>query len=115
MDVIALYTRLRPGQEQAYEQFHRVVPEDIAADLSERGVHDWRIWRHGRDLFHLVTAEDYARFASSPATNETAASWGSVVAPFLELGNDLADPQRNSLTEVWRLADQLRAVGPVGE
>lgn len=27
--------------------------------LREHGVHDWRIWRSGRDVFHLVDVEDY--------------------------------------------------------
>lgn len=112
MDVIVLYTRLKPGQEQAYEDFHRVVPDEIASDLRARGVHDWRIWRRGRDLFHLVTAEDYAAFARGPASNDTAAGWQAVMAQFLEVNNDLADPQLNSMTPVWGLEDQLRTGGP---
>lgn len=115
MDVIVLYTQLKPGQEQAYEQFHRVVPDEIAADLRARGVHDWRIWRRGRDLFHLVTAEDYAAFARGPASNDTAAGWQAVMAQFLEVNNDLADPQLNSMTPVWGLEDQLRAGGPAAD
>jgi L-rhamnose mutarotase len=115
MEMIALYTRLKTGQEQSYERFHRVVPDDIAADLRARGVHDWRIWRRGRDLFHLITAEDYDGFAKAPASNDTAANWQSVVSEFLEIDNDLQDPELNTMTQVWALQDQLRTDGPAGE
>jgi L-rhamnose mutarotase len=109
MEQIALYTRLSPGQEAAYEEFHRVVPIDIVDDLHARGVLDWRIWRRGVDLFHLVTVESYEEFVSSEATNDTAAGWREVVAPFLEINNDFAGS--NSMTQVWALQDQIsRAV-----
>jgi L-rhamnose mutarotase len=105
MDVIALYTRLHPGKEREYEDFHREVPAEIAEDLIARGVHDWRIWRRGQDLFHLVIAEDYERFRQSKATNSTADGWGEVMTPFLELNNELGDA--NTMTAVWSLQDQL--------
>ena len=59
MQRIALHTRLAPGREQEYEQVHAVIPEDLDKALREAGVHTWRIWRDGRDLFHVVEVEDY--------------------------------------------------------
>jgi L-rhamnose mutarotase len=105
MDVIALYTRLHPGMEGDYEAFHREVPSEIVEDLVARGVHDWRIWRRGQDLFHLVIAEDYERFRESKATNSTADGWGEVMRPFLELNNELGDA--NTMRAVWSLQGQL--------
>jgi L-rhamnose mutarotase len=107
MEVVALYTRLRPGQELAYEEFHARVPDEITEDLRARGVHEWRIWRHGRDLFHVVMAEDYASFAASEPLNVTAQQWGTVMAQFLEVNNDLSEPSKNTMAEVWSLSGQL--------
>jgi L-rhamnose mutarotase len=105
MDTIALYTRLHPGQEEAYEEFHRLVPDAIVEDLCARGVHEWRIWRRGLDLFHLVIAEDYELFVNTPVTNEVAAGWGALMSEFLALNNDFG--ASNRMTQVWALKDQL--------
>ncbi|WP_405970656.1 L-rhamnose mutarotase [Streptomyces sp. NBC_00988] len=103
MQFVALHTRLRPGMEEAYEETHREVPAALVHDLKARGVVEWRIWRHGRDLFHLVECEDYAAFAAGPATNETAETWGDRMDPYLEVQNDLSDPDRNMMRAVWTM------------
>ena len=52
MQTIALHTRLKAGREAEYERVHAVIPPDLDAALREAGVHEWRIWRDGQDLFH---------------------------------------------------------------
>ena len=59
MQRIALHTRLAPGKEEEYEKVHAVIPADLDQALREAGVHTWRIWRDGRDLFHVVEVDDY--------------------------------------------------------
>src|SRR6266542_3802848 len=59
MQRIALHTRLAPGKEEEYEKVHAVIPADLDTALREAGVHTWRIWRDGRDLFHVVEVDDY--------------------------------------------------------
>lgn len=103
MQLIALHTRLRPGMEEPYEEVHRVVPAELVRDLRARGVVEWRIWRHGRDLYHLVECEDYAAFAASAPTNVVAATWGERMDPFLEVQNDLSAPDRNIMQPVWMM------------
>ncbi|WP_238005996.1 L-rhamnose mutarotase [Dactylosporangium sp. AC04546] len=105
MQIVALYTRLRPGQELEYEKAHRVVPAEIADDLRARGVSEWRIFRRGVHLFHVVHVEDYRAFAAGPATNATAEGWGAVMEQFLEIQNDMDDPDRNLLGQVWALTE----------
>lgn len=107
MDIVALYTRLLPGKEEAYEQVHAVVPAELVADLRARGVSEWRIWRRGSDLFHVVHAADFRGFAASVATNAVAEGWDEAMAEFLEVGNDLSNPDGNLLREVWSLSNQL--------
>ena len=51
---------LREGHEAAYDAAHAVIPDDLAASFERVGIHDWQIWRSGRDLFHLVECDDFA-------------------------------------------------------
>lgn len=108
MEIVALFTRLRPGKELEYEEAHRVIPAELAEDLRARGVSEWRIFRHGRDLFHVVHAEDYRAFAASAPTNATAAGWADRMAEFLEVGNNMDDPDQNLLRPVWALSENER-------
>ena len=108
MQQVGLYTRLKPGMEEAYEAFHAVVPVDIVDDLRARGVSQWRIWRRGRDLFHLVECADYAAFVASPPNNPTAAGWGGLMETFLEVNHVLADPDLNVMRPVWALTENHR-------
>jgi L-rhamnose mutarotase len=47
-------TRLFPGQEEAYTRTHRRVPETLASALRDAGVVQWRIWRDGLSVIHLI-------------------------------------------------------------
>ena len=55
---VALHTRLKPGKEAEYESVHAVVPPELDTALREAGVHSWRIWRNGLDLFHVLEVDD---------------------------------------------------------
>ena len=103
-ETVVLYTRLRPGMGEAYDEFHRTVPPAVAGDLIARGVTEWRIWRHGRHLFHLVTVADYAAFLAGDAGNPVSESWQAAVAPFLEASNTSPDPDQNTARLVWALS-----------
>ena len=76
MDVVVLHTVLKSGREPDYDRLHQEIPEAVASALREHGVHEWRIWRDGRDVFHLVEVEDYAamraRLARPPRKPELA-------------------------------------------
>jgi len=57
---IALHSVLREGHEAAYDAAHAAIPADLMASFERVGIHDWQIWRSGRDLFHLVECDDFA-------------------------------------------------------
>src|SRR5690625_6716652 len=59
MQTIALHTRIAEGREADYVREHRQIPDDLDPALRRAGVRSWRIWRDGRDLFHLLEVEDY--------------------------------------------------------
>lgn len=41
-----------------YTRTHRRIPEPVAAALRAVGVVDWRIWRDGLTLFHVIETTD---------------------------------------------------------
>ena len=57
---VALHSILLEGHEDAYDADHAAVPDDLLASFERVGIHDWQIWRSGRDLFHLVECDDFA-------------------------------------------------------
>ena len=63
METVALHTRLKAGREADYDRVHATIPSELDGALREAGVHSWRIWRSGRELFHLAV-EDTRLFAA---------------------------------------------------
>lgn len=108
MVAIALHTVLAPGREQDYEDVHRTIPAALATALAEHGVRDWRIWRDGRDVFHLVDVDDLASFhAMRRALLDLPVNqaWQDTVGPMFEQPDDYeaADP---TLHLLWGLQEQ---------
>lgn len=108
MVAIALHTVLAPGREQDYEDVHRTIPTELAAALAGHGVRDWRIWRAGRDVFHLVDVDDVATFhamrralLSLPANQ----AWQATVGPMFEQADDYEDADP-TLPLLWSLQEQ---------
>ncbi|MCQ8827832.1 L-rhamnose mutarotase [Streptomyces malaysiensis] len=110
---VALHSVLKEGQESGYEQAHATVPEDLPAALRRAGITDWRIWRSGGHLFHLVDCEDFA--AAMAALDEDPANqrWqefiGAYVDHFEDTGGSPAESERMALGEVWQLSAQAKA------
>jgi L-rhamnose mutarotase len=103
---IALHTRLRAGSEADYERLHARIPAAMVAALREAGVRDWRIWRDGQDLFHLVDVADYDAMREVLRTHPANIAWQARVAEVLEVADDLSGKD-DSLTLLWTLLDQV--------
>jgi len=88
MQRVALHTRLAPGRADEYERVHAVIPADLDAALREAGVHGWRIWRDGCDLFHVVEVEDYQRMRHFLRDHPANVPWQARMAELLEVEDD---------------------------
>lgn len=105
MPQIALHTRLKPGAEPGYEAIHRSIPADVAAALTEHGVRDWRIWRDGTHLFHLIDVEDYHAMRHALRDHPANVRWQAVVAPLHDQPDDYSG-EDDGLPLLWSLAAQ---------
>ena len=108
---IALHTVLAEGREQDYENVHASIPGEVAAALRTHGVLDWRIWRDGRHVFHVVevgTGADYDRMRAALRDLPANQSWQATVGPMFDVadGYDGDDPRMPLL---WSLHEQLGA------
>ena len=102
----ALHTRLREGAAEAYDELHARIPDDLAAALRGAGVRDWRIWRDGLDVFHLVDVEDYAAMRAYLRDHPANVAWQARVTPLQSLPDDYSG-EDDGLPWVWGLSAQL--------
>jgi L-rhamnose mutarotase len=102
MERIALHTRLKPGRERDYEAVHAVIPAELDIALREAGVTAWRIWRDGRDLFHVVECADYRAMRAHLREHPANLPWQARMAELLEVEDDYSGDDRG-LPLVWEL------------
>lgn len=106
MPEIALHTRLRPDRVADYERLHATVPADLAAALRSAGVRDWRIWRDGTDLFHLVDVVDYRTMRDYLRDHPANVTWQGQVGPLHDVPDDYSGAD-DGIRLLWSFAEQL--------
>ena len=112
MAEIALHTRLRAGSEADYERLHARIPAAMVAALRGAGVRDWRIWRDGQDLFHLVDVADYDVMREVLRTHPANVAWQAQVGEVLEVADDLSGKDER-LGLLWTLLNQIAEAAPI--
>ncbi len=105
MPTVALHTTLKPGKELEYDAVHQVIPPAVAQALTEHGVRDWKIWRDGRDVFHLVDVEDYQAMRAGLRDLPANLEWQATVGPLFDQP-DSYDGNDNGIGQIWSLSDQ---------
>jgi L-rhamnose mutarotase len=103
MNRVALHTVLREGAEAEYDRVHATIPDDLRAALVDAGVRQWRIWRDGRHLFHLVDVDDYHRMRHTLRDHPANVPWQARMSQLLEVEDDYSGTD-NGLDLVWELA-----------
>jgi L-rhamnose mutarotase len=101
---VALHSIIREGREHDYDAEHRVVWPELAELLHDCGIDEWRIWRSGRNLFHLVDCDDFdaslAQLDASPLNQRWQDHINTIVDHF-EPG-----PSGMAIKHVWSLSLQ---------
>ena len=101
MQRIALHTKLKPGSENEYQAEHATIPAELDALLRQHGVHAWRIWRSGTDLFHEVEVEDWDQFKTAMAQEPVDQAWQVRMNAFLDTTG--GQSYQRELSQVWQL------------
>jgi L-rhamnose mutarotase len=86
---VGLHTRLKPGAEERYEEYHARVWPEVLAGIRAAGVSQWVIFRDGLDLFHYVECEDYDRAMAELARSEVDRRWQAEMAPLMDIAHDV--------------------------
>jgi L-rhamnose mutarotase len=102
LETVALHTRLREGREADYDRIHASIPVELDGALREAGVHSWRIWRSGRELFHLVEVDDYRAMRVFLAEHPANVPWQARMAELLEVEDDYSGTEPD-VRLVWEL------------
>jgi L-rhamnose mutarotase len=102
VETVALHTRLKPGSEADYDRVHAEVPDELDVALRDAGVHSWRIWRSGRDLFHLVEVDDYEAMRAHLRDHPANIPWQARMAELLEVEDDYSGAAPD-VKLVWEL------------
>jgi L-rhamnose mutarotase len=98
----ALHSVLKPGREADYDRVHARVPDELLSALKESGIRDWRIWRSGRNLFHLVECDDFDAALRALADDPRNQRWQAFIGDYVDHFEDPAD----GLPLVWQLSAQ---------
>lgn len=102
VESIALHTRLKPGTEEEYFDAHAHIPPELVSALKEAGVRNWRIWRSGLDLFHVVDVDDYQAMRHALADHPANVPWQARMAELLDVQDDYSGTD-TGIPKVWEL------------
>ncbi|WP_458112429.1 L-rhamnose mutarotase [Arthrobacter sp. R1-13] len=101
-ETIVLHTRLKPGAAQAYAGAHAAIPAELVTALKDAGVANWRIWRSGLELIHVVEVEDYKAMRKALAQHPVNLAWQARMAELLEIEDDYTGND-SGVPLVWEL------------
>ena len=97
--IVALHSVLRAGREEEYDSAHERIPDDLIEAHQRAGIHEWRIWRSGSDLFHIVECDDFASAIRALEHDPANERWQAFIGSYVERS-------ATALPLVWSMRDQ---------
>ncbi len=97
----AFVLRVRPDKIDEYVDAHRDVWPELLASLTEAGIRNYTIFRHGNEVFGYFEADDLEAAAAYMETQEVNARWQDTMAGLLE--ERVPDAGPPTLEEIFRL------------
>ena len=101
---VGIHTRLNPGVEERYEEYHRAVWPDVLAAIRRAGITEYLIFRDGLDLFHYIECDDYDRAIAQLAGDPVNIRWQAEMAPMMAVAHDYSGTSRDRLPLIFDLA-----------
>lgn len=100
---VGLHTRLKPGAEARYEEYHREVWPDVLDAIRRVGITKYVIFREGLDLFHFIECDDYDRAISELAQDPVNVRWQNEMAPMMAKAHDFGGHSSDRLPMIFEL------------
>jgi L-rhamnose mutarotase len=100
---VGLHTRLKPGVEARYEEYHRAVWPDVLKAIRRAGIAKYLIFRDGLDLFHYIECDDYDRSIAELAQDQVNIRWQAEMAPMMAKAHDFSGESSDRLPLIFQL------------
>jgi L-rhamnose mutarotase len=100
---VGIHTRLKPGVEERYEEYHREVWPDVLAAIRRAGITEYLIFRDGLDLFHYIECDDYDRAIEDLAVDPVNIRWQAEMAPMMAVAHDYSGKSSDRLPLIFEL------------
>jgi len=100
---VGLHTRLKPGVEARYEEYHRAVWPDVLAAMRRVGITRYVIFRDGLDLFHYIECDDYDRAIAELADDPVNVRSQAEMAPMMAKAHDFSGQSTDRLPMIFQL------------
>ena len=103
---VALHSVLRDGSEAGYDEAHKRIPRDLIEAHLRAGITDWRIWRSGTHLFHLVECDDLAHALQLLEDDPANLRWQESIGVFVD-HFEVPSTFAEGLPLIWGMRQQL--------
>jgi L-rhamnose mutarotase len=100
---VGLHTRLKPGAEEGYEEYHVAVWPDVLAAIRRVGITKYVIFRDRLDLFHYIECDDYDRAIAELAQSPLNQRWEAEMAPMTAVAHDFSGKGDDRLRMIFEL------------
>ena len=100
---VGLHTRLKPGVEARYEEYHRAVWPEVLQAIRRAGITKYVIFRDGLDLFHYIECRDYDAAIAELARDPVNIRWQEEMAPMMAVAHDFSGHSTDRLSMIFEL------------
>jgi L-rhamnose mutarotase len=100
---VGLHTRLKPGAEARYEEYHREVWPEVLQTIRRAGITKYVIFRDGLDLFHYIRCDDYEQAIAELAKDPVNIRWQAEMAPMMAVAHDFSGRSADRLPLIFEL------------
>jgi len=79
---------VRPGYEDEYKKRHDEIWPDMLETLTDAGISNYNIFRHGLTLFGYFETDDLEATKTKLAKSQANTRWGEYMAPIMKIEID---------------------------
>lgn len=94
---------IRPGYEEEYKKRHDEIWPEMVAMLTESGIRNYNIFKHGLTLFGYFETDDFDKTAAFLADHPVNKRWGEWMGPIMRVEVDSRTKFPFLLPLQWRM------------